>query len=67
MLRKMRSKYPFRLVIDKQRSPKPPSIDKAVYGDFAYMPMTDGNEWLFLTREARALFIQTHGGTILGE
>lgn len=67
-LRRLRAKYPFRLVIDKDKSPKPTAIDTPdkPYGEFGYHPMRDGNEWLFLTDEARARFQAKFGGTTLG-
>jgi len=56
-------------VISKEKSPKPPDVEKdgTNYGAFGYMPMDDGNEWMFLTKEARKLFQAKYGGTILGE
>lgn len=63
----MRATYPFRLVIDKAKAPRPESLSVTDYGHFGSFPMTDGVEFMFHTRSAREKFIAAYGGTILGE
>jgi len=62
-----RGRYPYRLVRDHQPTPKPEDVNIAEFGHFAKFPSPDGDEWMFMTRDALERFHARFGGTILGE
>ena len=67
LLAKWRGEYSFRLVREHSARPDPKEIQASgSFGDFARSPRSDGDEWLFKTKEARDKFLAEYGGTQLG-
>lgn len=64
MLRRFREQYPFRLIRDRQFSPKPHEVI-GLTGHYASFPMSGGVEWFFETDEDRKRFMKLYGGTEL--
>lgn len=67
LLAKYRAEYPFRLVRDKQHSPKPHLVHEGglLKDRFASVPTSGGVEWFFTTDEDRKRFMKLYGGTEL--
>lgn len=64
-LKHYRRVYPFRLVRDTDREPKPGRLPREEYGEFARFPAPSGDEWLFLEEKGRDLFLERFGGIAL--